>query len=88
MKKDNTSQMQLFNSTVTEKQIEENKNIFMKEDTDKDRSYFVTFHNGVFNVISGTPPENFHLPFEEYKEKMRKKYGDFEYFDVLVPIED
>lgn len=88
VKKDEICQTMLFNSTVTKKQIEENKALFMSEETDQEKSYFVTFNNGVFDIIVGNPPENFHLPFEEYKEKMRKKYGDYEYFDALVPIED
>ncbi len=88
VKKDNTAQMNLFNSALSKEEIESHLNILSSEDVDQNRSYFVIYKEGVFTTVSGNPPENFHLSFDVYKEKMREKYGDEEFFDVLVPIED
>ncbi|MEC2324568.1 hypothetical protein [Lederbergia lenta] len=45
----------------------------------------ITYEDGVFRCLLGTPTDNFHLSFEEFKEKMIKKYGEDEF--GLVPIE-
>ena len=31
-----------------------------------------------YTCLLGTPTENFHLPFEEYRKKMNQKYGEDE----------
>lgn len=53
-----------------------------------EKSCLVTYTEGVFEIILGTPSENFHLPFKEYAEKMYEKLGDIEGFEGLVPIEN
>lgn len=88
VKKDQTAQMNLFNSVLNETEIERHLVKLSGEDVDQTKSYLITYKFGAFNIVFGEPPENFHLSFDVYKEKMREKYGDEEFFDVLVPIED
>jgi hypothetical protein len=88
VKKDGTRKMLLFNKKVSSEDIDNNKKLLMAENVDQDRSYFVSYENGVFTTIFGNPSENYHLSFEDYKEKMRQKYGKDEFFDVMVPIEE
>lgn len=60
----------------------------LKDDTvDQEKSYLVAFQEGVFTVLAGNPPENFHLSFADYKKKMVEKYGEPE-FGIMVPIEE
>ena len=68
--------------------LEEFKLEIENGDPELKESYLITFLDGVFEILLGNPPENFHLTFEEYKEKMYEKYGGFEEFDGLVPIEN
>jgi hypothetical protein len=88
VKKDGTRKMLLFNKKISSEDIENNKKVLLADNVDQERSYFVSYEEGIFTVIFGNPSENYHLPFEEYKEKMRQKYGNFEFFDVMVPIEE
>lgn len=60
---------------------------FEDDNVNKEKSYLVLYENGEFSVLLGNPPKNFHLSFEEYKEKMFAKYGVPEY-DFFVPIEE
>jgi hypothetical protein len=85
-KKDGSRKKMLLNG-VTDEQLEEYKASFMADDSNQDKSYLVTFKEGVFVILLGTPPDNFHLPFEEYRGKMFAKYGVPEY-DFMVPIEE
>jgi hypothetical protein len=88
VKKDGTRKILLFNKKVSTEDIDNNKKLLMAENVDTDRSYFVSFEDGIFTIIFGNPSENYHLSFEDYKEKMRQKYGEDEFFDVMVPIEE
>ena len=84
VKKKGRGKRVLFNRPMTDDQFDEFKKEFFAENADQDQSYLITFEDGVFTCLLGT--ENFHLPFEEFKEKMIKKYGEDEF--GLVPIEE
>lgn len=86
-KKDGSRKKILLNSVVTDEQLENYKTSFLADDINQDKSYLILFRNGVFTVLLGNPPENFYLPFEEYKEKMFVKYGVPDY-DFMVPLEE
>jgi hypothetical protein len=85
-KTDGTRKRILLNG-VTEEELEKLKASFMDDDVNQDKSYMVTFNEGEFTILLGNPPDNFHLSFEEYKEKMTEKYGPPE-FEIMVAIEE
>ncbi|MDR7074035.1 hypothetical protein [Fictibacillus barbaricus] len=68
VKKDGTRRMLLFNKKISSEDIENNKKLLLAENVDQDKSYFVSFEEGVFTILFGNPSENYHLTFEEYKE--------------------
>lgn len=74
-------------NNVTDEQLEKYQVLFMDDNVNQGNSYLVSYKEGVFNILLGNPPENFHLSFEEYREKMIEKYGVPEY-DFMVPIEE
>lgn len=78
----------IFNHRPTQKEMEKYHEELSDNDVDQSNSYFITFNEGKFKVEFGDPSENFYLPFEAYKEKMIKKYGEYEYSDILVPMEE
>jgi len=84
--KDGSRKSMLLNK-VTEEHLEEHKALFEDDTVDQGKSYLVSFKDGVFSILGGNPPENFHLSFEDYKEKMFAKYGESE-CDFMVPIEE
>ncbi|MEQ2526991.1 hypothetical protein WMO40_09780 [Bacillaceae bacterium CLA-AA-H227] len=86
-KKDGSREKVALNDSLTSAQLEEFTASFMDSNVNQERSYFVSFENGVFTILAGNPPENFYLSFDEYKEKMFAKYGVSEY-DFMVPIEE
>ncbi|MFZ3591357.1 hypothetical protein ACOI1C_19540 [Bacillus sp. DJP31] len=89
VKRDGSRKQYLLNSIPTDEDIEKYKLKYSKDDVDLVASYLVIHHYGKFTIVFGSPTKNFHLPFEEYKEEMFKNYGDdFEFSDVLVPIEE
>lgn len=88
VKKDGERKFALLNSKMTTDENERHKKLFINDDCDQEKSYLVSFEDGVFTILLGNPPENFHLSFEEYRQKMIEKYGEYEDFDVLVPIEE
>lgn len=89
VKKNQFRELIMINDPMMEEEIESYKARFTAEDVDLENSYFVTFIDGVFTVLLGTPSENFHLPFQEYKEKMLMKYkGKYDDMDLFVPIEE
>lgn len=88
-KKDGSRNLTMLNSSMSEDMIESYKEKLSEEDIDLKSSQFVIYENGVFKVLLGSPSENFHLSFKEYKEKMlvkyEREYGDM---DLFVPIEE
>lgn len=72
---------------ITDEQLEEYRMSCLDDKVDPERSYLVSYKDGIFTILFGSPPENFYLPFEEYKEKMTRKYGAPEY-EIMVPIEE
>ncbi|MCM3109681.1 hypothetical protein [Lederbergia lenta] len=84
-KKSGEGKAVFFNSQMTIDQLGEYTNEFYSENTSQEKSYLITYEDGVFRCLLGTPTDNFHLSFEEFKEKMIKKYGEDEF--GLVPIE-
>ncbi|ETP67067.1 hypothetical protein G159_18140 [Planococcus glaciei CHR43] len=78
--------MTLFNCFPVD--VEQCKAEILATDPELKKSFLVTYTEGVFEIILGTPSENFHLPFKEYAEKMYEKHGDIEGFEGLVPIEN
>lgn len=87
VKKDGRRERIFFDSRPTNAQIEDLKAKIMDENVNQEKSYLVTYENGEFTIIFGNPPENFHLSFEEYREKMFAKYGIPDY-EFMVPIEE
>lgn len=76
-----------LNERMSDEEFEEFTSLFLAADIDQEKSYLVSYRDGVFSIILGNPPETFHLPFEEYREKVFAKYGVPEY-DFMVPIEE
>lgn len=84
--KDGSRKSMLLNK-VTDEHLKEHKVLFEDDTVDQEKSYLVSFKDGVFSILGGNPPENFHLSFEDYKKKMLAKYGGSE-CDLMVPIEE
>lgn len=88
-KKNQMRELIMINDPMKEGEIEAYKAKFTDDDVDLENSYFVTFKDGEFSVLLGTPSENFHLSFKDYKKKMLMKYEDHdEDMDLFVPIEE
>lgn len=85
--KDGSRKRVILDRYLTNVQLEELKEKFIGNNVNQEKSYLVTYENGVFTVLLGNPPENFHLSFEEYREKMFTKYGVPDY-EFMVPIEE
>jgi hypothetical protein len=85
--KDGSRKKMMFDCKITDEQFETCKASFMGDKVNQEKSYLVTYEDGIFTILLGEPPENFHLSFEEYREKMVVKYGVPEY-DFMVPIEE
>lgn len=85
--KDGSREKVVLDCSLSNEQKEELKAKFMNNNVNQERSYLVTYENGVFTILLGNPPENFHLSFEEYREKMFAKYGVPDY-EFMVPIEE
>jgi hypothetical protein len=85
--KDGSCKRMLLNSRITYEKLEEYTASFKEENVIQEKSYLVTHKDGEFTILLGNPPENFHLSFEEYREKMFAKYGVPEY-EFMVPIEE
>ena len=87
LKKDGSRESMMLNRSITDQDIEEYESSYMKEEVNQQESYLVSFKEGIFSILLGTPPANFFLPFEEYKTKMFEKYGKAE-DEFFVPIEE
>lgn len=85
--KDGSRKNMMLNSNMTDEQLEKYKESFMDDNINQEKSYLVSYKDGVFTILLGHPSENFYLPFEEYREKVFAKYGVPE-FDFMVPIEE
>ncbi|WP_010677392.1 hypothetical protein [Bacillus timonensis] len=85
--KDGRREKVAFDCSLTNVQLEELKVKLMDNNVNQEKSYLVTYENGVFTILFGNPPDNFHLSFEKYREKMFLKFGVPEY-DFMVPIEE
>lgn len=85
--KDGSRKKMMLNSSLTKAQLKELKAKITENNVDQEKSYLISHENEVFTILFGNPPENFHLSFEEYREKMFAKYGVPE-FDFMVPIEE
>lgn len=84
--KDGIRKNMMFNN-VTDEQLEKHKATFIDDKVNQEKSYLVSYKDGVFTILLGNPPKNFHLLFDEYREKMFAKYGVPE-FVFMVPIEE
>lgn len=84
--KDGNCQKVRLNNILTVAQLEELKTSLMERSVNQEKSYLISFENGVFTILFGNPPENSHLSFDEYRRKMIAKYGEPEY-DFMVPVE-
>lgn len=79
----------ILNRALTQEELDQYRQVFNNNNNiNQEKSFLVTYKDGVFTIQYGTPSENFYLPFQQYKEKMIEKYGEHEYSDLLVPIED
>lgn len=85
--KDGSRKKVVLDCTLSNVQLEELKTKLMDTNVNQEKSYLVTYENGIFTILFGNPPNNFHLSFEEYREKMFAKYGVPDY-DFMVPIEE
>ncbi|MGG4165905.1 hypothetical protein ABEW00_00260 [Rossellomorea vietnamensis] len=84
--KDGSCKKMILNEGLTVAQLEELKESLMDRNVNQEKSYLITFENGVFTILFGNPPENSYLSFDEYRRKMIAKYGEPEY-DFMVPVE-
>ena len=85
--KDGSRKKVILNCSLTDVKSEELKASFIDSNVNQEKSYLISYKDGVFTILFGNPSENFHLSFEEYREKMFAKYGITEY-DFMVPIEE
>lgn len=85
--KDGSRKNMMLNSNMTDEQLEKYKESFMDDNVNQEKSYLVSYKDGVFTIFLGNPSTNFYLPFEEYRAKVFAKYGVPE-FDFMVPIEE
>ena len=85
-KQNGHTEMVLFNGPQGD--MEQYEKRIMEEDPELKHSYLVRYEDGLFTILLGNPSENFHLPFEEYAEKVIAEYGGIEETEGLVPIED
>ncbi|WP_102348095.1 hypothetical protein [Bacillus sp. Marseille-P3661] len=85
--KDGIRKKVILNCSLINAQLEGFKANIMDNNVNQEKSYLVTYENGVFTILFGNPPENFYLSFEQYREKMVAKYGAPDY-DFMVPIEE
>lgn len=85
--KDGSRKKVILNCSLTDVQLEELKASLIDSNVNQEKSYLISYKDGVFTILFGNPSENFHLSFEEYREKMFAKYGITEY-DFMVPIEE
>lgn len=81
--KDGSRKNMMLNSSITDEQLKKFKLSFMEDNVNQENSYLVSYYSGVFTILLGNPSENFHLTFEEYKEKMNAKYGVPDY-DFII----
>ncbi|WP_227939876.1 hypothetical protein [Alkalihalobacillus deserti] len=88
MKKDGKREMRLFNHRLSNDALETYKRMFLGNSVDQEKSYLIMYEDEIFSIVLGSPSENFYLSFEEYKEKMFKKYGNNNDFEFIVPIEE
>jgi hypothetical protein len=68
-KKEGRGTVTFLNSPLTDQDIAQYKSDFAKEDVNQEKSFLVLYQDGKFNIIFGQFYEDFHLSFEEYKEK-------------------
>lgn len=87
VKKDGSRENVMLDCSPTDTQLDELKAKICDSNVNHDKSYLVTYENGVFTILFGNPSKNFYLPFEEYREKMFAKYGIPDY-EFMVPIEE
>lgn len=85
--KDGSREHRMLDSSLTNAQLRELKAEIQDNNVNQEKSYLVTYENGIFTILSGNPPENLHLSFEEYREKVFAKYGVPD-DDFMVPIEE
>ncbi|MDX8345367.1 hypothetical protein [Rossellomorea sp. YZS02] len=76
----------MLNDSLTVTQLEELKASLKDTNVNQEKSYLISFENGVFTILFGNPPEHFYLSFEAYRKRMIAKYGVPEY-DFMVPID-
>jgi hypothetical protein len=69
VKKNGNGTFSFLNSPITQQQLDKYKLEFEGEDADKAKSCLVLYNDGEFTILFGNVPENFHLYFDEYKEK-------------------
>ncbi|AOV07334.1 hypothetical protein [Sporosarcina ureilytica] len=86
--KDGKRTTTIFSCQLKENDIEKYVNEFSGDAVNQEKSFLVTYTDGDFKILCGTPTENWHLPFEAYKKKMLEKYGDTEDNRHMVPIEE
>ena len=87
VKKDGDKQVTIFDGEIPRESFNEYQKEFLQDDVDQEKSFLTTYKEGIFTIHCGTPSENFHLPFEEYKVKMQEKYKD-DFNEYLIPIEE
>lgn len=89
VKKNGGRELIMLDGVLTNEEIEKFVKVYLESEVDQEKSYLVHFNSGLFTFLLGTPPENFHLSFQDYKVKMNKKYrADDEQIDYPVPIDE
>ncbi|GGB34199.1 hypothetical protein F3157_05070 [Virgibacillus dakarensis] len=81
-KRDKKGFRKILHRTLTSEETSECLKAFLDEDVDLKESYFVTFENGIFTTLAGTPPKDFYLPYDEYKEK---KEANNQQLEIILP---
>src|SRR5699024_11597778 len=75
----------LFRSPLADGEVQEYLDAFLKDDVNLEKSYFVTFEDGIFTTLAGNPPEDFYQPFETYKQQREANHQQLE---IIILVKD
>src|SRR5699024_4987953 len=82
-KKDGEGFSKIFQRPLADGEVQEYLDAFLKDDVNLEKSYFVTFEDGIFTTLAGNPPEDFYQPFATYKQQREAKHQQLE---IIIPV--
>lgn len=72
----------IFHRRLSSQEISDFSAEFSQEDVDLEKSYFVLYEDGEFTIVAGSLPNDFYIPFYDYKEL---KEANGEQVKVIFP---